>query len=155
MLRLLHCYTLGIILLTKKSKNIENHTLTYGVKQPIGTTMHPSYLFLTFASTYVYFYRIWRNFITEFGGFSLPSLAKSWYYSVICGIKKRNIYWLTQIDKKQEFGLINNINVREAIVRPKGDKNLIQQHLRVLKKNNKNSYNKTTKTILRLKAKTT
>ena len=44
--------------------------------------------------------------------------------------------------------LINNINVREAIVRPKGDKNFFQQHLSVRKKNNKNSYKKTTKTIL-------
>ena len=53
------------------------------------------------------------------------------------------------------FAHNNNLNVREAIVRPKGDKNFFQQHLRVRKKNNKNSHKKTTKTISRLEAKTT
>ena len=68
---------------------------------------------------------------TEFGEIMILFGNLGRFRSVICGIKKRYIYWLTQIDKKQEFGLINNINVREAIVRPKGDKNLIQQYLRV------------------------
>ena len=72
------------------------------------------------------------------------------FRSVICGIKKRNIYWLTQIDKKTRVRFnqqhkqlyFNNICACNNIARAQEEEQ-------------KNSYKKTTKTILRLKAKTT
>ena len=87
--------------------------------------------FLKYANLFCKFGNLWR------------------FRSVICGIKKRNIYWLTQIDKKQEFGLINNINNFFSTTFARAT----TQH--ALKKNNKNCYKKKTKTISRLKAKTT
>jgi hypothetical protein len=54
---------------------------------------------------------------------------------------------LTQTDKNKSSVFNNNINVREAIVRPKGDKNLIQQHLRVQQHSTRSR--RTTRTLIK------